>query len=739
MKRFSLALAPLVLALAACGGSDSDSSSGGSSSPHGGDQVAAPPSGGTGGGSGGGSGATPRPTTPDLDAWTRYFVTSFDEDAVARLRRTAAFADHTIRMTMRISGHPVYGGSGRTVEANPFLAARIDYAHSTGLTGEGQVVSMLDSAPRFSHEQFAGKTIYTTGSGPAEDHGTGVAAIMVGTGGSGTSIGVAPGADLHVGVMDFSSGNSWGYLAEVMRDARKLGAVASNNSWTIPGVSVANTNLRAHFEHSSRIDYLRSLREFTQTGVVVFAAGNDYHATSVSGMAGLPTAFPDLEGRWLAVVNAIPEYDDARILSAERVSTACLEAARWCVTANGQVRVATAKGNRSYALGTGSSNVAPQVSGSIALLAEAFPTLTAGQLRDRLLATADNSFFKHSGTVTFAPGITHGYNEEFGHGFLDMRAALLPIGDHVMPVASGGTRAFGEVALISGGASGDAAVQALAAARVISMDGLHGTFETDARHLAATAAGGHDRGMMLARAASRGEVPIFTPVEAHALDGGFHLPEFVSDMGSLRLVLPNDEAEIASVSLRRTLEAGPGNLTLGLGLGTQADGVMGLRIPVADGHLSGRTASAILGYDLDMGTAGRFGVESEFGLASGRAAGMIDGIGGMRFNALSLRYTIGNVAAQGDRLSLSASRPVALTSGRARMTLPMALSGGNAVFEPVAIGLAPTARQLDLAVEYARPLGKHAQVRLGAIHSANQGHRAGIRETTAVLGVSMRF
>jgi subtilase-type serine protease len=728
MRRSSAVFLPLLMFLAACGPDGEVSSrsatppGGGSLMPPGSEIMAGPF----------------RPTSPDPNAWARFFVTAFDEEKVASLRRTAAFAQHTIRIGMRIAGHPTYD-TRRTVEVNPLVEARIDYAHSVGLTGRGQVVSMLDSAPRVSHEQFAGKTIYTTGSGPEDGHGTAVAALMAGTGGAGQAIGVAPRADLHFGVMDFDRGNSWTYLAGVMRDARALGAVVSNNSWSMPEVSVANTDLRAHFQHSTRIGYIRALREFTETGVVVFAAGNDYHAKSVSGMAGLPTAFPDLEGRWLAVVNAIPQYDAHRILSAERVSTACLEAARWCLAANGQARVASEQGDDRYRLGSGSSYAAPQVSGSIALLAEAFPTLTAGQLRDRLLASADNSFFAHSGVVEFAPGIHHGYNEEFGHGFLDMRAALLPIGKHVMPVVSGGVRDADQVALISGAATGDAVARSLEAARVISLDWLHGTFETDARHLAATSAGRHDHGMMQARAASRGDVPIFSVPEAHALDGGLHLPEIASGLGSLRVTLPNDDAEVSGLSVRQSLEAGPGELTIGLGVGVQSDGIMGLRVPSSDGHLSGRTASATLDYDFAVGSSGRLGFTSEFGVASGRAAGMVERIGGVRFNAFSLRYTIGDVAAKGDSLSLAASRPVALTSGQATMTLPVAMSDGSPVFQPMALGLAPTARQFDLAVEYSRPVGKHASLRLGALHSSNQGHRAGVRETSGVLGLSMRF
>jgi hypothetical protein len=44
-----------------------------------------------------------------------------------------------------------------------------------------------------------------------------------------------------------------------------------------------------------------------------------------------------------------------------------------------------------------------------------------------LLASADNSFFTHTGEVTFGNGVGHGYDTEFGHGIMDIYAALNPI------------------------------------------------------------------------------------------------------------------------------------------------------------------------------------------------------------------------------------------------------------------------------------------------------------------------
>ena len=43
------------------------------------------------------------------------------------------------------------------------------------------------------------------------------------------------------------------------------------------------------------------------------------------------------------------------------------------------------------------------------------------------MASADNTFFNHDAVVTFGNGVQHGYDDEFGHGILDIYAALNPI------------------------------------------------------------------------------------------------------------------------------------------------------------------------------------------------------------------------------------------------------------------------------------------------------------------------
>ena len=79
---------------------------------------------------------------------------------------------------------------------------------------------------------------------------------------------------------------------------------------------------------------------------------------------------------------------------------------------------------------SGSSFSAPMVTGALALLSQAFPNHTPEMIVDRLLASANNSWFTPTGNTTFTThgnSIKHGYHSIWGHGIPDAHAALSPI------------------------------------------------------------------------------------------------------------------------------------------------------------------------------------------------------------------------------------------------------------------------------------------------------------------------
>jgi subtilase-type serine protease len=383
---------------------------------------------------------------------------------------------------------------GQPVFSNPLQSSRVDYAHALGLTGAGQVIEIVDQGFRTTHEAFAGKQNISTGDFGLQDHGTTVASIAAGN--SGTMVGVAPGANLIFSEWGVSDTDNL-RLAAIA--ARNRNAVAQNNSWGYTTLFANATDYNTLFGPSTAYPgWLTALRNYAEAGtgwnggVVVFAISNEFGATQSGIMDALPKFVPTLEAGWLAVGNSVPIFDDTGVSDAIRVSSACMDAARWCLVADGYWYGATSGSNTEYDSGYGSSYAAPQVAGALALLAQAFPNLTPHQLRARILASADNTFsgFVAANSVDLDEGtgvFLHDYSTEFGHGFLDIRAALLPIGQTTLAVGDGQTVAAKDYAFTTGGAIGDAVTRSLDGVDLTMNDALGGDFALAAKDFATKA------------------------------------------------------------------------------------------------------------------------------------------------------------------------------------------------------------------------------------------------------------
>ena len=294
-------------------------------------------------------------------------------------------------------------------------------------------------------------------------------------------MGVAYNASLTLN--DVDSLNTLPLLANAVDAAAQQGAVVQNNSWglsaqtgrpfnrasvltlpsSLPEAVATGDRNAAHnwladytgFTAANWKEYLESLERFQDKGVVVYALQNDFFARQPSLMAALPNVIADLKPAWVAVGNIDSSGTNPNIA---RVSAPCGAAASYClvvdgteVTGAGLNNVGGASPGYSYGQ-TGTSFAAPQVSGMVALLAEAFPSLKPGDLVTRLLATANNSFFTPTGTRAFSAEISHGYNDEFGHGIPDLYAALQPITSGARPLGFvlNGTPSEGRLAAVAG-------------------------------------------------------------------------------------------------------------------------------------------------------------------------------------------------------------------------------------------------------------------------------------------------
>ncbi|MGJ3264750.1 MAG: S8 family peptidase [Salinarimonas sp.] len=753
--------------------------------------------GGGGGGGGGGAPATgtlaPPATSPAPGSPThtlaRYFTASFDEAAATAARNAPEFAIQDKIVTL--------SAGGPTLPTFAYAAIRAEYAHSVGLTGRGTTIAVVDDGFRLGHRELAGKTITTYGSVPVESHGTAVASIAAGVSDGQGVMGIAPGADLHLS----SFTNGVGAIAGATRDADARGALVQNNSWgysaTIdrleswlaanPGASAADGF--AAIVGAPRADaaaYLDALRAFTTDGIVVFAASNADGATRAGLMDGLPVVVPELTPGWLVAVNAVLAFDAQRVTGARRLSAPCNDMAPSCLVADGTVRAAAGGSDTDYALVTGSSFAAPQVAGAVALLAQAFPDLPAADLRVRLLASADNGFFPHAGATDFGNGVRHGYGTEFGHGALDLRAALLPIGQVGLPATANAYEGVaGPSTVAAGDAYGDAVARALASERIAVFDSLGATFSAPGAILVGAApdadfsrrmrafsgatpelaraqiggsagADGEDAigwhfasGAPEAVQASIGLTGATSPVLSApgGLAGltrngfGFAATRELRGGGAITVhafgdAAPEPEGAFAALSqdrvgpawgagVARHLDLGPGAVTLGISTLHETDGVLGLRTTGVLGTTRSTAGALDLGLSLPIGTAA-LDFSAQLGMTDAVGGGLAAGYDGVAFSAFGATLGLVDVLRDGDRLALSVRQPMRVEQGTALLRVPAGRDReGRIAFRDLAVDLAPRARQIDLGLDWTTGLGPRSELRLGAALSLSEGHQPG--------------
>ena len=704
----ALLLCSTLPGLAACGGGGED----GSGTDYSVDVPVAPDSGGSG-------------------ILGSYFVSSFApyEALASQLRNSALYAIQQVSWNFTATPGTVYDSFAPA-------SSRVEYAHAVGLTGKGQVISVVDAGFLTTHETIADNVANVQGGMPVDDHGTAVASVAAGF--SDTMVGIAPNAKLALGYYGGTTA-----LANATNTARTLGAVAQNNSWGFVDLSgntlyVSPTNYATIF--GSGNSYSSALVNYAADGVVVFAMSNETSDTNAGLMEALPVILPQLEAGWLAVGNAIPDFDANGINSVQLISSACHEAAAWCLLADGTWNAATAASDTAYGFNVGSSFAAPQVSGALALLAEAFPALDPHDLRLRLLASADNGFFTPDQWLEIENGLKHGYNDTYGHGFLDLRAALLPIGTPQVTLADGNVTALNAPLIVSGSAFGDAVTRSLSAVDITVTDSLNAEFRTPGGTLAATA-GLPDIGTgRLARAFTTG-LATRRVASASALSDTFEGFSGRSVGGRLRdgglsaaILLPQGGDDYG-ISLSTALSEGSTRLDLGLKLARDQGALLGLGTDAGANDLF----AVELALSQDLAGDGFLSLTGEVGLASLAGTGILSDVSTASFNSLGVEFGQRNLATRGDRLSFGARMPMAVTSGSATAVLPVTRAIGSTSYEPVAIDLAPDARQVDLSISYQRPVGDNLELLVELVHAENLGNRAGARDTAAVFGLSWSF
>ena len=289
--------------------------------------------------------------------------------------------------------------------------------YARGGTGQGVAVALVDSGLNSSLPAFQGR-VRDPGFDHVENkvgtfdrigHGTQMAGILAANKDDHGMHGVAFNAQLIP--FRFGDDNEPFFfdseIAQSWQAGFDKGARILNNSWAnaIPATEINEARYNQVMPES-----LVTARKLVRDGAVfVFPTGNELRREPLAE-PGLPLALPELEKGWIAVVAL---KSDGSAINAK--SNYCGVAAAWCIavpggdSGAGQGLLTTGK-DGDYVQTAGTSPAAALVSGALAALHSRYPELTAQQVRERLLATANRT------------GI-YANSEAYGRGLMDLEAA----------------------------------------------------------------------------------------------------------------------------------------------------------------------------------------------------------------------------------------------------------------------------------------------------------------------------
>ncbi|MGE5504870.1 MAG: S8 family peptidase, partial [Actinomycetota bacterium] len=356
------------------------------------------------------------------------------------------------------SGAPDYGAElGRnwglaTIGANPDAAGQI---------GTGVTVGIVDTGIDLTHPDFTGAIspdsvdiITGTYANVADQggHGTSVAGVIGARRDGYDGVGVAPGSTLLAVRADSPGSCLAGSCTFYHSDL----ALATDYA-VAHGARILNYSLGGSGMDQSFIDALNNA--FSHHTVVVAAAGNAQGADPID-----PAKWAAVNGNGLGL--AVGAIDSSGALA--WFSNQAGVAKDHFLVAPGQNITTTANGGGTHTV-SGTSFASPHVAGAAAVVWGASPFLTGEQVVSILL---------NSATDLGAPGV----DDVYGHGLLNLPAALQPQGTLSIPtgatVAQGGA-ALSATSLSLGGAFGDAMSRATPLSRATVFDAYGRPYRAD--------------------------------------------------------------------------------------------------------------------------------------------------------------------------------------------------------------------------------------------------------------------
>jgi hypothetical protein len=380
--------------------------------------------------------------------------------------------------------------SYRTPEYNLFWALEAIHAaeaYATGFTGNGSIVGFVDFNFEFSSAEVR-YDAQSRGSNP-----TAVALYRAQTGSN-------PGSDTHGHAVAVTA-------AGIKNDLGTHGVAFDASVLAVDFFSMVN--LRTEFQGGKRYNVSDPWTYLTDRGARIISksfgydAGDvipnppnvqEYYVTESPAQAvengALLIASAGNESGASPILSNLDTLDDMRadnlmsgpgafiIVGATTQSNTITSFSNRAGTARDIFMVApgfnlTTPYNGSLSNVSGTSFSAPIVAGAAAVILQRWPALSAIQLRDILFASA---------TDLGAPGV----DAIYGHGLLNLHAALQPMGVTTFAVSGGGAPAIASTGLVLGSAFGDAPALRAALADTMILDGFGRDFRTDASRFVLT-------------------------------------------------------------------------------------------------------------------------------------------------------------------------------------------------------------------------------------------------------------
>ena len=585
------------------------------------------------------------------------------------------------------------------------------------------------------------------------------------------AIPTAPPPDIYVPIELEALPFAAGYVVEFVNEA--VNWRDGSESIDFLNLSVGfSGNIENYSEEELREHFATALSALAQEGseertILVWSAGNAngaacdartpgcvdgrVDASSVELLSGLAARIPELRGHTLGVVSVRP--DDGLISD---FSNRCGIAADYCLAAPGEdITVAyfgpDIEGNpgfRSVATVSGTSAASPMVTGGLALMKQFFRgQLSNPDLLSRLLETANRNGPYADAAI-------------YGRGLMDLGAATSPVDQATLALGErveGSGAALHSTSLSPGLAFGDAFSESFEAHEIAAFDALGAPFWYDFGDFASAAAGPslserlRDFQRSSIRAPYRSptgaiRVPLLaSPADSESVSPTLHLARrgssatahsshFALSGHSLLATLPLSPSlsatALTTAGLSGQRPASGAALTwrapessFGLRAGWMGEGetLLGTGSEGAFGNLVADSVFAGIEADTEFGPW-HIGGSAEIGAVSAHArSGMFGTISPLVTSTFALHAT--RQIREGSAFQASLSQPLRVEEGRTSLAVPSGRTiAGEVIRSAVAVGLEPSGRQVDLALQWRQPLVR-GMWRLGATLSRDPGHR----------------